>query len=119
MAYKYNELQVSYAIQKLNYKVSCKTPFFLKMYIFCHNLSLGLATKARACKVVGQEGSPGVKENVREWTLTLPKELPLWEVESSWSPGGVSNVHKMIARVKTQWIEEFFIPLKIYWNKDV
>jgi hypothetical protein len=28
MAYKYNELQVSFAIQKLNYKASCKTPFF-------------------------------------------------------------------------------------------
>jgi len=27
---------------------------------FCCNPSLGLATKARACKVVGQEGSLGV-----------------------------------------------------------
>ncbi len=26
----------------------------------CRNLSLGLATKARACKSVGQEGTPGV-----------------------------------------------------------
>jgi hypothetical protein len=26
----------------------------------CRNLSLGLTTKARACKGVGQEGSPGV-----------------------------------------------------------
>jgi len=26
----------------------------------CHNPSLGLATKARACKHVGQEGSPRV-----------------------------------------------------------
>jgi hypothetical protein len=28
--------------------------------IFCCNLSLGLVTKARACKSAGQEGSPGV-----------------------------------------------------------
>jgi hypothetical protein len=28
MAYKYNELQVSFAIQKLSYKASYKTPFF-------------------------------------------------------------------------------------------
>jgi hypothetical protein len=28
--------------------------------LFCHNPSLGLATKARACKVAGQEGSLGV-----------------------------------------------------------
>ncbi len=29
-------------------------------YLICRNLSLGFATKARACKVAGQEGSPGV-----------------------------------------------------------
>jgi hypothetical protein len=28
-----------------------------------HNLSLGLATKGRGCKVAGQEGSPGVKSH--------------------------------------------------------
>jgi len=27
----------------------------------CHNPSLGLATKVRGCKVVGQEGSPGAR----------------------------------------------------------
>jgi hypothetical protein len=27
----------------------------------------------------------GVQESVREWTLTLPSELPLWELESLWS----------------------------------
>jgi len=32
----------------------------------CHNPSLGLVTKARACKVSGQKGSPRVKESVRE-----------------------------------------------------
>jgi hypothetical protein len=55
----------------------------------CHNLSLGLATQARGYKVVGQEGDPGVTscafenvKNVREWTLTLPNELPGWELES-------------------------------------
>ncbi len=26
----------------------------------CHNLSLGLMTKGRGCKVAGQKGSPGV-----------------------------------------------------------
>ncbi len=28
--------------------------------ITCHNLSLGLATKAKACKGAGQKGSPGI-----------------------------------------------------------
>jgi hypothetical protein len=32
---------------------------------------------------------PGVYESVKEWTLTLPSDLPLWELESRWSPDGV------------------------------
>ncbi len=28
----------------------------------------------------------GVWENVKEWTSTLPNELPLWELESWWNP---------------------------------
>jgi hypothetical protein len=27
----------------------------------------------------------GVKESVREWTLTLPRELPPWELKSWWT----------------------------------
>jgi hypothetical protein len=34
---------------------------------------------------MGQKESPEVKESVKEWTLTLPKELPLWELESWWT----------------------------------
>jgi hypothetical protein len=26
-----------------------------------------------------------VWENVKEWTPTLPSELPLWELESKWT----------------------------------
>jgi hypothetical protein len=55
----------------------------------CRNPSLGLATKARGCKVVGQEKDPkvtshafGSAKNVRERTFTLPSELPCWESES-------------------------------------
>ncbi len=43
---------------------------------FCRNPNLGLATKARACKGVGQEGSPRVWENVRMNTHT-PKWAPI------------------------------------------
>jgi hypothetical protein len=46
-------------------------------------------TKARGCKVASQEGdprvtslAPGSVKSVEEWTLTLPNELPLWELES-------------------------------------
>jgi hypothetical protein len=27
---------------------------------------------------------PAVQESVKEWTPTLPNELPLWELESRW-----------------------------------
>jgi hypothetical protein len=35
-------------------------------YSTCHNPNLGFATKARACKGAGQEGSPGVTSHVFE-----------------------------------------------------
>jgi hypothetical protein len=57
----------------------------------CHNLSLGLTTKAKVCKVGGQKGSPGVTshapKNAKEcegmnshtckWTLILGIEVPI------------------------------------------
>jgi hypothetical protein len=59
----------------------------------CRNPNLGLVTKARACKGVGQEWAQelhfmfqGVQESVREWTPTLLNELPLWELQSQWIP---------------------------------
>jgi hypothetical protein len=46
----------------------------------------------KACKGASQEWAreshfmlPGVQESVRKWTLTLPSELPLWELESQWT----------------------------------
>ncbi len=35
-----------------------------------------------------------MKGNVREWTLTLPKELPPWELESRWTPECLENDYK-------------------------
>jgi hypothetical protein len=37
----------------------------------------------------------------------------------SWSPTGLLNLQRAITKVKTHWIEEFFIPLKISWNVNV
>jgi hypothetical protein len=61
----------------------------VKMSQHCHNSSLGLATKARAYKVMDQEGGSGVTshaignaKSVTAWALTLPSELPFWELES-------------------------------------
>jgi hypothetical protein len=58
----------------------------------CPNLSLGLATKAKAYKIAGQKKAresyfmvSGVHKSVKESTLTLPNELPFWELESQWT----------------------------------
>ncbi len=52
----------------------------------CCNPSLRLTTKARACKVVAKRRSVGMKASVREWTFTIPRELPHSELESRWTP---------------------------------
>jgi len=62
-----------------------KSPFTIELT--CCNPSLGLATKARAYKVVGQKR----KESVGEWTFTFPRELPPWELESWWTPKCLEN----------------------------
>jgi hypothetical protein len=59
---------------------------------FCCNFSLGLVTKVRACEGAGQEWSReshfmllGVWEAMREWTPTLPNELPLGKLDFGWT----------------------------------
>jgi len=58
---------------------------------------------------------PRVQKSVKERTLTLLVNSHV----GSWSPGGVLNVQRVIARVKAQWLEEFFISLERYGNVDV
>jgi hypothetical protein len=50
---------------------------------------LGSRPRQGSWKVAGQEGDPRITshapesaKSVREWTLTLPNELPCWELES-------------------------------------
>jgi hypothetical protein len=102
----------------------------------CCNPSLGLATKARGCKVTGQEeGSSGVKAKALQGcgprgspgvTSHTPGSVRkcegVWGSEPShsqgnshfrkWSPGGLPKLQKIIAGVKTQWLVAFFISLK-------
>jgi hypothetical protein len=52
----------------------------------------------------------GMPKSVRELTLTLPSELHV----GSWSPNGLLNLQSAIARIKTHFLEELFISLKIY-----
>jgi hypothetical protein len=61
-------------------------------------LTLGLRG---VCKGAGQEWaweSPfmllGMQKSVREWTLTFPNELPLWELESQRTPKSSKGDYK-------------------------
>jgi len=64
----------------------------------------------------------GPRKEVQEWKKVWANE-PSHSQGSfhlgSWSLGGLPNVHRAIARAKTQWIEELFISLKSYWNVNV
>jgi hypothetical protein len=71
-------------------------------------------TKARVCKVAGQERKPESERKCEGMNPHTAKELPIWELESQWSLSGLLNVQKAIAGVKTKWIEKFYIPLKRY-----
>jgi len=57
---------------------------------------------------------PRVQKSVREWTLTLPKQLPLWEMESRWtlesSKGNCRGQNSMAWRVL--YIIENFLELR-------
>jgi len=53
-------------------------------------------------------GNEGKCEGINPQTFKM--EAPL----GVWSHGGVPNLQRAIAWVKTQWIEEIFISLEIY-----
>jgi hypothetical protein len=59
---------------------------------------------------------PGSEGKCEGMNLHSPKGASTLGV---WRPSGLPNFQRAIARVKTQWIEEFFISLKSYWNVDV
>ncbi len=67
----------------------CEVPFeffsSLKVHPYCRNPRLGLATKARACKVASQEGSLGV-------TLHAPRNVKECEGMNFHIPKGVSTL---------------------------
>ncbi len=59
------------------------------MFSLCYvvvTLALGSQPRQGLGKLWAKRGSLGMKASVREWTLTLPRELPPWELESRWSP---------------------------------
>jgi hypothetical protein len=49
-------------------------------------LALGSWPRQGVARLLAKKGNPRRKENVREWTPTLPRELPPWKLESRWTP---------------------------------
>jgi len=82
----------------------------------CHNPSLGLMTNAKAYKGVGQKKNPG-------FTFHAPRSVGGCEGTKSHTPKssptlgiGIPMAFKFSEnnyKVKTHWIEFFFIPLEI------
>ncbi len=90
---------------------------------WCRNLSLGLATKARGCKVANQEKDPGVTShalgNAKECEGMNP-HTPKWtHMLGVGVPNGVPNLQSMIAGVKTHRLKKLFVSLKSYWSVNI
>jgi len=88
----------------------------------CRNPSLGLATKARACEGVGQEGGLAITFHALGSANECEGMKPHSQVSShfgSWSPSGLPNFQKTITRVKTHCIKKIVISLERSWNQDV
>jgi hypothetical protein len=96
---------------------------YLQLNDNCRNPSLGFTTKVRACKGVGQKSEPKShiscsQECKRVWG-NEPSHSQMNSHFGNWSPNGLPNLQRVIIRVKTHWIEMFFISLKRSWNIDV
>ncbi len=113
----YNSINVQYSFGTITI-VFHKGQFDLS----CRNPSLGLATKARACKVAGQERSLGITfhaprsaKECEGMNLHTPKWTPCWELESQWTP----KSSECDCRGQNPLAWKKLISLESYWNVDV
>ncbi len=49
---------------------------------------------------------------MREWTLTLPSELPCWELVKVGVPKGFPKLQRAFGGVKTPWLVALFISME-------
>ncbi len=89
-------------------------------------LAFGSRPRQGGCKVAGLIVDPGVTshapgsaKSVREWTLTLPSELPCWELGRVGVPKGFPKLQRAIWGVKSQWLVALFTSMESSWNVDV
>ncbi len=84
--------QIGKSLHQLQIFTIVKTFITLFYKGYCRNPSFGLVTKARGCKVAGQEGSSTVMSHVPSSAKVYegidphtPKETPTLELESRWT----------------------------------
>jgi hypothetical protein len=120
-------ITLSHKSKWANKSINCKACSFKcfmnlkKTYcdIWCRNPSLGLVTKARACKGAGQEWSLritfhalGVKECERVWG-NEPPHSQMSSHFGSWSPYGLLNFKEWLQRSKPIWLKNFLYHWKV------
>jgi hypothetical protein len=85
-------------------------------------LAFGLRLRQGGWEVAGLEIDPRVTshalgsaksaKSVREWTLTLPSELPCWELVKVRVPKGLPKLQRAFWRVKTPWLVALLISME-------
>jgi hypothetical protein len=108
---------VALCFAKIELKHECMDVIFILAWFHWRNPSFGLVTKVSAYNCPSQEGSLGVTFHIlgnakecEEMNLHTPKWTPILGV-------GISMDFWMFREqfwVKTHWIEEFLIPLKVW-----
>jgi hypothetical protein len=53
------------------------------------------------------------------WTLTLPSELPCWELVRVGVPKGLPKIQRAFWGVKTSWLVALLISMESSWSVDV
>ncbi len=92
-------------------------------------LAFGLRLRQGGWEVAGLEVDPRVTshapgsaksaKSVREWTLTLPSELPCWELVRVGVPKGLPKLQRAFWGVKTPWLVALLISMESSWSVDV
>jgi hypothetical protein len=123
LSYQHNKINLYGPIDLLHFdntKIFARIMFGICLFVT--TLALGSwpkqgLTKARAKKETWESHFMllGVQKNVREWTLTLPSELPLWELESRWTP----NFLRSNCRGQNPLDWRVIYIIKRFWNIDI
>jgi hypothetical protein len=64
-------------------------------------------------------GSAKSAKSVREWTFTLPSELPCWELVRVGVPKGLPKLQRAFWGVKTPWLVALLISMERSWSVNV